>query len=134
MNAPVCPISRSQPVPGMPGKMLPYVSPPVDLPSAIVAVKKINQIVQSLSNPVLTPAGGHANATNPNQDSGKGLPHSVWAEKSRTTKKVKYYNPEDDQVWIEVERITQIVWVNRVSRTSLTFVYGQGTGGLNGNE
>lgn len=137
--APVCPVSRSQALPGMPGALLPYTPKPVDLFSAIAAVNQIARILQQVVAPAapnnVSPLPGQSpvarpGTSGPAQDGGKSLPkkqHSDWTELSRTTRRVRYYNPEDDLVWVEVERIARIVWVDKRRGTSLTFEYGNGS-------
>lgn len=130
MTAPVCPVSRSQIPSGQPGTMLPFVSRPVDLPSAIAAANQINRILQQFGQPVFNNVYPAQSSGTPEQgDKGIKKKQSRWREKkgSRHTEKVKYHNPEDDQIWVEVERITKITWEDTGWGTELTFEYGAGT-------
>lgn len=141
--APVCPISRSQAVPGMPGTLLLTVPRAVDLPSAIQAANAVAAILQQLGpGPTLNnvypslPFGypslaGNNSAT---QDAGSSSrKHSRWKEKSRVVERRRFYKPEDmhlpeknRDVWVEVERITKIIWVDTSRGSTLTFEYGVG--------
>lgn len=127
MSAPVCPISRSQAVSGQPGLRLPSMLRPTDLPSAIAAANQAAQIlagrrvINNFYPPRTIPSPG---SDGPNQHGGRPK-HSRWKEVSRTTKKMKFYNPEDEEIWIEVERITKIVWEDPGYGTRLTFEYGE---------
>lgn len=133
--APVCPISRSQPVPGQPGLLLPFIPSAVDLPSAIAAANAMARVLQNPSVPrnnenPLTPFGQPQLSSNNNGRGGKRV-RSRWEEKNRKTAIKKFVNPEDDQIWIKVERIIEITWVDKARGATLTFVYGE-DGALDG--
>ena len=46
-----------------------------------------------------------------------------WAEQSRQTEKVKITNPDDPSVFVEIERINQIIWKDNV--TGETFLWNR---------
>lgn len=133
--APVCPVSRSQPVSGQPGLLLPYIPPAVDLPSAIAAANAMAGVLQHPFAPrnnvnPLIPFGQPRLSSN--NDGGGKKTRSRWEEKNRKTAIKKFVNPEDDQVWIKVERITEITWVDRARKAVLKFTYGE-DGALDGS-
>jgi hypothetical protein len=123
-NAPVCPISRDQPLPGMPGTMLSAVPKAVDLPSAIAAANALGTIVTMLVNPptvnnlALPGPGGipwmpnyvFRNKTI-NGPSGKGAgPPSRWVENERNTQAVDIVGKIDPTSRISVDRIFFEEW------------------------
>src|SRR5262245_34816165 len=52
--APVCPVSKSQAVPGGPGALLPLPPRAVDLPTTIYAVNQLIQTMNFILNPPAT--------------------------------------------------------------------------------
>lgn len=84
--APVCPISRPQTPPAMPGIRVPVVGRATDLPSAIAAINSIITIL--------------------NEDT---IPHVKWLEKERVTARVRIFNPDDDTQWVDVIRIMKLI-------------------------
>jgi len=129
--APVCPISRDQPVAGQTGIMLPFIPRAVDLPTAIIAANQINRLVQT----ALSPPPPHNNFTPPGPsggapDGGSGRPVEKkpdrWKEKKRTTNIIRFYpkdenGKEDKDQWVEVERIVYIKWHDTVQKIDLIF-------------
>ena len=89
--APVCPISRSEPVPGQPGPTIPGIPKATDLPSLLIA---FNQLVQVIN--MLTPN---------------------FTEVSRNVQTVRVYNPNDKSQWVDVERITHLEMGNPIGQT-----------------
>jgi hypothetical protein len=85
--APVCPITRSEVPPTQPGIKIPFIPKATDLDSAIAAINKLIDII--------------------NQDSAE--PSIRWLEKERSTQIVRVTNPEDEDQWVDVERITRLV-------------------------
>jgi len=129
--APVCPISRSQVLPGQPGIMQPYIPRAVDLPSAIAAANQINRIVQSTLSPGLQPnnvptLGTGAGIGTSGGASGVKKIIDRWQEKKRTTDIIRFYakdenGVEDKDQWLEVERIAYIKWHDTVQKIDLIF-------------
>jgi hypothetical protein len=123
--APVCPVSRDQAVPGMPGTWLPYIPRAVDLPSAIAAVNTIINILQIIqmalpfnnltpvrpTPPTLGPGNSDAE-----QDGGVSLPKkSRWELKEvrghvRRIYRVNRDGTRDKEQWIDLEQITYAKW------------------------
>jgi hypothetical protein len=136
-GAPVCPISRSQAAPGMPGIRVPIVPKATDLPSAIQAANTIKNILQQIlanQRPVInnigqpTPPFGPSGGGSPTSDGGTvKINPSVWEETSRRTEIWRFFNPDDEDIWIDVERLTKVVWTDHSRKTQLTFTYGQGS-------
>jgi hypothetical protein len=91
--APACPVTRSELPPSQPGIKIPFVPKATDLDSAI---KAINQIIDIL-------VGG---------DSG---PTIRWLEKERATEIVRITNPDDEDQWVDVERITMLLMEDQIT-------------------
>ena len=97
--APVCPVSRSQVPFARPAP--PFAIPrAVDLPSAIQA---INQLIMLFSTPM----------TQNNTVEYPYLPR--WEEIHRDTTIVRISNPEDPEMWVDVERITNLVFQDKTT-------------------
>jgi hypothetical protein len=77
--APVCPTSRSQAIPPQPPVRRPGFAMVNDLPSVI---NTLNQIIMMLNNPA-----------------------DNFQEVQRVTDTVRVFNPNDNQQWVDVERI-----------------------------
>lgn len=90
----VCPTSRSQPVAGMPGRLLPAVSAATDLNSLIKAVNTLNELLQQLTVPAAT----------------NGLPQSAGTAGLATLPGGYVLRPGAPE-WSEVDRITEPVTV-----------------------
>jgi hypothetical protein len=87
--APVCPIVRSQPIPGQPPTKQTAIPPATDLPSAIRA---INQIINIYN-----------------------LKPLQYVETNRVTQTVRVYNPNDKEQWVDVERINSLTMQDPVT-------------------
>jgi hypothetical protein len=106
--APVCPVSRSQ-VPIARAASPIAIPPPVDLPSAIRA---INQLIAVY------------NASNTVQNNLVGYPYIPrWVEIHRDTTIVRVANPQDPEMWVDVERITNLVFEDRTSDQLFQWLY-----------
>lgn len=95
--APTCPISRSQvPI----ARAAPPVAIPVptDLPSALRAISQLIYVINS------------SNIQN-NLVEYPYLPD--WTEVHRDTTIVRIANPQDPEMWVDVERITNLVFQDR---------------------
>ena len=88
--APVCPIVRSQPIPGQPPTKRSAIPPATDLPSALRAINQLININNYL-DPLQVPQ---------------------WVEQSRTTQTVRIYNPNDKEQWVDVERINSLTFAD----------------------
>jgi hypothetical protein len=129
--APVCPISRDQAVPGMPGRRMPPVPLVQDLPSVLAAV---NQLTINLTQMLVPPAPNNvfpttpfpdlnSATTTPDRDGGGGpkkkKPHWEMQEPIITTV-VRVVDPDDEPKdrgtergnWVEYNMITRVWWMN----------------------
>lgn len=116
--APVCPVSRNQPVPGQPGLKYPTIPIATDLPSAIASLNASAAALQLFFRPVNNVApilGGGPTSF----DGGSGQDNNAsksrrqnWVEASRTTEQMRITNLDDDTFWVEVPVITNIVFVD----------------------
>lgn len=118
MTAPVCPISRSQPVPGMPGTRLPYIPLAVDLPSAIAALHAINlhlmqpTMINNVYPPEPIPRPG---TDGPNQDGGGRPKKPRWVEVGRVSDTMRISNIDDDEAWVELDVIKELTFRDEAS-------------------
>jgi hypothetical protein len=91
--AATCPISRSQVPIARPASPI-AIARPTDLPSAIQA---INQLIMIYNTPV--------------QNNTVIYPYIPdWTEVHRDTTVVRVTNPKDKDMWVDVERITNLVF------------------------
>jgi len=109
--APVCPISKSQAVPGSPGALLPLPPRAVDLPTAIAAINQLINVVNNLVNP----------PDNVNYD--LFIPKPVWAETGRKMMTTRLYNPNDKSMWVDVEHINQLTMTDKMLGQSMVLNY-----------
>jgi len=109
--APVCPISKSEAVPGGPGALLPLPPRAVDLPTAIAAINQLVQVVNTLINPPLT--------TNISMF----IPKPKWKETGRKMMTQRVYNPEDKSMWVDVEHIVQLTMTDKMLGQSMVLNY-----------
>lgn len=114
--APVCPVSRSQPVPGQPGLKYPSIPVATDLPSAIASLNASAAALQLFFRPINNVApilwGGPTNTDGgPGQDNNASH-RQTWVEASRTTEQMRINNLDDDTLWVEVPVITNIIFVD----------------------
>jgi hypothetical protein len=132
--APVCPTSKSQPVPGQPGVMHPTISRAIDLPSVINVVNQLSQVVNNqlspitinnVASPTINFFGTPALRLNSQVQSGSGVAASNvsanFQEVGRTTETVRVHNPDDADQWVEVDRITSLSM--RDSKTGSTWYW-----------
>ncbi len=96
-TAPTCPTSRSQVPISRPAPPIAIVRP-IDLPSAIRA---INQLITIING---------SNIQN-NLVEYPYLPD--WTEVDRNTTIVRVTNPNDKEMWVDVERITNLTFQDR---------------------
>lgn len=112
--APICPVSKSQAVPGSPGVLLPLPPRAVDLPTAISAINQLVSIINFLINP-------------PNNINNflfqVALPTPKWAETGRKMVTQRVYNPDDKSMWVDVEHIAQLEMTDKVFGQSMTLNY-----------
>jgi hypothetical protein len=142
--APVCPISRDQAVPGMPGRRNPPVPSVQDLPSALAA---INQLAINLMQMLLPPAPNNVfppfpfpdlNGTTqtPNRDGGGGKgkkPHWELQDPIQTMD-VRVVDPDDTGIhagsdkgnYVEYKMITMIQWIDWENNESFEWHHSPG--------
>jgi hypothetical protein len=97
--APVCPVSRSQAVANQPPTTPSAIPLANDLPSAIRA---INQIINIFNLNPLVPQ---------------------WQEVQRTVTPVRIFNPNDNQQWVDVERIAQVTFQDQSTNGLFQWTY-----------
>jgi hypothetical protein len=100
--APVCPITRSEVPPTQPGIKIPFIPKATDLDSAIAAINKLIDIINTDSEPSVR-----------------------WLEKERSTQIVRVTNPEDEDQWVDVERITRLVMEDQITGDLWVWELGQ---------
>ena len=88
--APVCPIVRSQPIPGQPPTKHSAIPPATDLPSALRAINQLININNYL-DPLQVRNG---------------------SSKAAPPRTVRIYNPNDKQQWVDVERINSLTFTD----------------------
>jgi len=104
--APVCPISRSQ-VPIARAAPPIAIPPPTDLPSAIRAINQLISLYQ----------------TTIQNNTSETLYLPDWHEVHRDTTIVRVTNPQDPSMWVDVERITNLVFHDRSSDQLFQWLY-----------
>ena len=114
MNAPVCPISRSQPIAAMPGRQTTVVPRAVDLASLIAAVNALRQQLPGPGAP-LNNMPFFAPNLNPRAIV---VVRFNWEEVDRTTEQVRIYHKDDngkkdESMFVDVIRLQEIMfWDN----------------------
>jgi hypothetical protein len=111
--APVCPVSRDEAVPGGPGLLLPTPPPAFDLPSAILAINQLRQIVNILINP----------PPNVNLQLKVAFPKPVWVETNRNMVTQRVFNPDDHSMWVDVQHIAMLDMTDKTTGTAMTLLY-----------
>jgi hypothetical protein len=132
-QAPTCPTSKDQILPGMPGVDLPWLGPVSDLQSALIAVNRLSQYINQLySWPVINNVFNYktpnaVGAVNPQYK----LTYSRWAEDrtKRVRRRYKYYAKDqagniDMETFVITERIEQMAWYDRGWKSWLIWRYG----------
>jgi hypothetical protein len=118
MNAPVCPISRSQPIAAMPGRQMPVVPRAADLASLIAAVNALRQQMQGFAGP--GPPANNMPLFVPNLNPRGAIVavRSNWTEVDRTTRQVRIFHHDengkkDETMFVDVIRLQEIMfWDN----------------------
>jgi hypothetical protein len=106
--APVCPVSRSQ-VPIARAAPPIAIPRPVDLPSAIRAINQLISIYDT---------------NNLIQNNLVGYPYIPrWKEIHRDTTIVRIANPQDPEMWVDVERITNLVFEDKTTDQLFQWLY-----------
>jgi len=124
--APVCPVSKSEAVPGSPGNLLPLPPRAVDLPTTIMAVNQLITIMNTMINPPVT--------INNSLFTTLALPKPKWVETGRKMATTRVYNPFDKSMWVDVEHIVQLEMTDKIFGQSMLLNYaapklgGVGTG------
>jgi hypothetical protein len=115
VNAPVCPISRSQAIAAMPGRQMPIVPRAVDLASLIAAVNALRQQMQGFAGPGPPANNMPLHVPNLNPRGAIVVVRSGWTEVDRTTKKVRIYHKDDngkkdETMFVDVIRLQEIMF------------------------
>jgi hypothetical protein len=100
--APVCPVTRAEVPPTQRGIKVPYIPKATDLESAIKAINSIIDIIATDSEATIR-----------------------WLEKERTTMIVRITNPEDEDQWVDVERIIRLVMEDQITGDLWLWELGQ---------
>lgn len=121
MIAPVCPVSRSQAVAAMPAVRVPSIPVAVDLPSAIAALNQIITLLPQVIGPLpsnnLYPA---LPVPSPANGGGK-LKKPRWVEQGRNMPTMRISNADDNDAWVEIDVIEQIIWRDETSGNTLVW-------------
>lgn len=126
-KAPVCHIAPPVP-PGDPDAVDAEFLPEArDLPSLIALANALRRTALrdrgGFGGPrpgsTALPPGGSTGATTKEEKKKQGR----WVEQTRQTEKVKVTNPDDPSVFVEIERINQIIWKDNV--TGETFLWNR---------
>lgn len=136
-TAPVCPTSQSQPIPVQMGLLLPVPALATDLPSVIRAINQLTQMILAMLripvNNVYPPQTGGlglglrgppAGGAGASDSSGGKPPKLRWQEVSRTTERVRIHNPDDSSQYVDIDRISQVVFGNTVGTILTWNLYG----------
>jgi hypothetical protein len=125
-------VAANNPDPAAAGFQQPQqVQPPLPpLPIAnsgnlVDTVNAIRQVVQQLGSPATTPKGNNHSGTNSGQSGNKQSKQktSRWVEQSRQTGKVRVYNPDDHEQYVDVEQINQLTMRDQI--TGATWVWSR---------
>jgi hypothetical protein len=121
--APVCPISRSQPVSNQPGLQLPPPPRAFDLPSLIAAVNALAATLRVIAGP-----GPVANNLHPPLFFGQaqinaGTEYPRWEETGMTTDDLTIYSSTDKSMYVEVERMYEVYFRDASSNGKMTWSY-----------
>lgn len=133
-NAPVCPISRSQPVAGQAARLLAPAVQATDLPSLITAVNQLANTVRQLIGTGIAPNNMGA-ATPVKQVGFVGYPE--WDEEARVTDDVRVFHEDpnhqgDKSQWVDVTRIRSIRFRDRNSNDVFLWEYNRPDPGITG--
>lgn len=133
-GAPVCNLPNIGQVPALqPGRVFPAIPKAQDLPSLLQTVNTMTQIINQLTSPGLPPfrnnvtpvarrnifvgtqginaaAGADGSAPQAGKDGkdGKAAKDPTYKESGRKTTRVKVKNPENEESWLIVKRITRL--------------------------
>lgn len=135
MAAPVCPISRSQPVSDQAGMLVPVVTPAIDLPSALQAVRQLQNLLLMLGkgrpvNNVYPPAlMGIGQIYNGSRGGAiAGLQKRNWVEnkRRRVTRVDRIYMNGDSKsdIYIDVKRLIHMEMRDTITGDHLMWDYG----------
>lgn len=120
-NAPICHVPVPTPIDQPDGIQNPSIPIATDLASALSAINAMRMILMRLAN--LQPRfdgsgqgpGGHGgriggpSKQNPNKKLGR------WNEVNRTTEKVRVFNPQDKEQYVDVQRINSITMQDSIT-------------------
>jgi hypothetical protein len=132
-GAPVCTLPNvGQQPPAQAGRIFPAIPKAQDLPSAVQAINTLTQIIIQLTAPDL-PSFRNNLAPLTIQSQKVGTPLLLagaqqnaqksirFAEVSRNKEKVKVVSPDDDSIFVIVERINSITFMDRVTGSLLVW-------------
>lgn len=123
-TAPICPVSRNQPVADQPAIRAVMVPRATDLPSAIAALAQIQLALQPPQVPAnnVMPPGGIKQPSS----SGGGSKQAGWTEVAREMEEHRIYNQDDPSVWITLHRVTHLRFLETKTQVSLEWDLGYG--------
>lgn len=137
MVAPVCPISRSQPVSSQAGMFVPVVAPATDLPSALQAARQLQNLLTMLGkgrpvNNVYPPTQmsiwQRQNGTASGQNGVAGIQGRNWVENMarRVTRVDRIYMDDDktSDVYADVKRLVHMEMRDTITGDYLIWDYG----------
>lgn len=135
-DAPSCPISYGQPVPGarvfLKGEPWTRVREKVsaiplatDLKSALAALRAINSAIMAINRgaPAVnnTHVPGEPDVTIPGEDHNPNYPYIDWALEGREYVKQRLYNPDDETQYIEIKTLKTVYFFNENTDHRLTY-------------
>jgi hypothetical protein len=112
-ECPVCHVSTDQVIDQPPKVLLPSIPEATDLNSALAAINAMRQMLLLLAGQI-----GRGGAQGPPGAAGKSAQKEKvgrWNEVSRSTSKVKVFNPDDKTQFVEVERINKLTMKDSVT-------------------
>jgi hypothetical protein len=126
-TAPVCPVSRSEwPAVSYPAQQV--IVPAVDLASAIAALQQINQVMQQLK--ALPPSNNIMIKPSPDTNPGGGGGHGTrpaWEVEEIVYETQRIYNPDNQDVFVELKRMTKLKYRERKTQVTLLWEGGFGS-------
>lgn len=118
-NAPICHVPVPTPIDQPEGIQNPSIPIATDLQSALAAINAMRLILMRLANlqPRFDGRGGGGRGGGSKQPSKQDPKKKIgrWNEISRKTSKVKVFNPQDKEQFVEVERINQLIMKDTIT-------------------
>jgi ATP-dependent phosphoenolpyruvate carboxykinase len=119
-NAPICPVSRSQPTTRTPALTVATIPHAHDLRSVINAISVMNNVVQSITRG----APQFNNAVPPTVagiPSPPATPRNTWEETSRNYRRNQIVNPDDKTQIIKIMTIASVEWTEQQTGKKLVY-------------